>query len=285
MKLSEFIRDNSRALQALYPEREAREIVLRLCEDLLGVSRVEHILNPDTEIAPELLPPLKAAMHRLLEYEPLQYVLGYAEFSGFRFKLDSSVLIPRPETEELVRIALDRVFPGCRVLDLCTGSGCIAWSVYLKCPAALVTAVDICSDALSVARSQFEGAGPEFVAADVLKPLPLEAGYDLLLSNPPYVRESEKPFMRRNVLDYEPELALFVKDDDPLVFYRAIASRSLELLKPGGTGLVEINESLSDETAAVFESAGLSVCGIIQDFAGKPRILSFQKPCSTASEA
>lgn len=284
MKLSDFIQKNSRALQALYPEREAREIVLRLCEDLLGVSRVCHILKPDTEIAPELLPSLQSAMHRLLEYEPLQYVLGYTEFAGRTFKLDSSVLIPRPETEELVRLALDRVFPGCRVLDLCTGSGCIAWSIFLECPTAIVTAVDISSDALEVAKSQFDGAGPEFLAGDVLGPLPLEAGYDLLLSNPPYVRESEKPFMRRNVLDYEPGIALFVKDDDPLVFYRALAARTQELLKPGGSGLVEINESLPDETAAAFESAGLSDCRILQDFAGKPRILSFQKPDSGGLE-
>lgn len=278
MLLSAFIHDSSLAVQRLYPEREAREIVLRLCEDILGVSRVEHILNPEAQISDERAPKLQDALSRVLRAEPLQYVLGYAEFCGRRFKVAPGVLIPRPETELLVERARPYASAGSRVLDLCTGSGCIAWSIALDCPGTEVVAVDVSASALEQAASQFEGASPSFVKADILEPLPLEGQFDLLLSNPPYIMESEKSQMRPNVLEYEPELALFVPDGDPLLFYRAIAQRAAELLRAGGTALAEINESLAPQTLRLFEDAGMRNCSILEDFAAKPRFIFFQKP-------
>ena len=173
--------------------------------------------------------------------------------------------------------------PGCsrrpRVLDLFTGSGCIAWSIALEVPGAEVTGVDISEAALAVARRQFEGSGPVFVQADVLE-VPGEfpgAPFDVITANPPYIRESERAAMHRNVLDHEPGLALFVPDDYPLVFYRAIASWAQRFLRPGGWGIVEINEALGDETAAVFVGAGLQNVENSADYFGKERFVSFQK--------
>ncbi len=278
MLLSTFIRESSRALLELYPEREAGEIVLRLCEDLLGTGRVEHILNPERELPPSRLPELESAFSRLLAGEPLQYVLGYADFCSRRFKVNPSVLIPRPETEDLVRMALSCVGSGSRVLDLCTGSGCIAWTVALECPQARVFAVDISSEALETAAGQFEGPGPDFICADILKPLDLpQCSFDVIISNPPYVMDREKSSMRRNVLEYEPGLALFVPDGDPLLFYRAIAVRARELLKPSGKAFLEINETLGPQTLSIFREEGMADCGISEDFAGKQRYLHFQK--------
>ena len=168
-----------------------------------------------------------------------------------------------------------------KVLDLCTGSGCIAWSVALGAPGVSVTATDISEPALALARSQFKdvssGANaPEFVCSDLLGGCREICGcFDLLLSNPPYVMEKEKAAMRRNVLEHEPGIALFVPDDDPLLFYRALASVSLRLLDSSGTGIVEINEALGPETAAVFETAGYKKTEILRDIFGKDRFVRF----------
>ena len=265
-------------MSKLYPEREAREIVSRLCEDLLGVGRVEHILNPEKEIDGNLLPALEEAMSRVLNSEPLQYVLGYADFCGRSFKVNPSVLIPRPETEELVRTLMPYVGDGSSVLDLCTGSGCIAWTVALDSPSSWVTGVDISPEALKTAETQFDCQGPAFFQGDVLKPLDLPGqSFDILVSNPPYITEGEKSSMRSNVLEYEPGIALFVPDDNPLLFYRAIAERAGELLKSSGRGFLEINESLGEQTLEVFQGAGMINCTLSKDFAGKQRYLSFQK--------
>lgn len=278
MLLSRFVRDMEVELQTLYPEREAREITLRLCEDFLGVSRFAHILDPQQTIPADRLAGLEDCAARLLKAEPLQYVTGCAHFYGRRFKVSPAVLIPRPETEELVRLGLEALPAGGRVLDLCTGSGCIAWTVKLECPHSEVVAVDISSEALETAEGQFEGPAPRFIKADVREPLPLEGEFDLLLSNPPYVLESEKASMRPNVLEYEPGLALFVPDSDPLLFYRALADRSIELLRPSGEAFMEINENFALPLVELFESRGFIEVGIVRDFAGKQRILHIRKP-------
>ena len=223
-------------------------------------------------------------MERLSEGEPIQYVLGYAEFSGRKFKVNPAVLIPRPETELLVEEAvrmLRAVGPKPRVLDLCTGSGCIAWSVAFGAPGAEVTAADISPEALGLAETQFsvlpaEVTAPVFVRSDVLATCPeIDGIFDLLVSNPPYVMEKEKSLMRRNVLGYEPGLALFVPDDDPLLFYRAMATAATRLLAPTGVGIVEINEALGPETEEIFRSAGYSETEIIRDFFAKDRFVKF----------
>lgn len=284
MLLAEFIRESVPALEKLYPSPEARGLVLMLCEERLGVRSYTHIVEPLFEIPEAAFSGLKADMSRLAAGEPIQYVLGYTEFCGRKFKVGPSVLIPRPETGQLVDESLKLLAAmgrPAKVLDLCTGSGCIAWSVALGAPGVSVTAADISEPALALARSQFKdvssGANaPEFVCSDLLGGCREICGcFDLLLSNPPYVMEKEKAAMRRNVLDHEPGIALFVPDDDPLLFYRALASVSLRLLDSSGTGIVEINEALGPETAAVFEAAGYRKTEILRDIFGKDRFVRF----------
>ena len=296
MLLSDFIRYAERSLSDLYPSPEARGIVSMLCSARLGVKSYTHIVEPGYTVPEELLPGLESDLGRLRASEPVQYVLGYAEFCGRRFHVDRRVLIPRPETELLVSLASEimRAAGGKpRVLDLCTGSGCIAWSLALDFPEAEVTAADISPDALEVARSQFSGpdpefpgsspvsSGPGFVLADVLGPVPApierKGPFGLIVSNPPYVMNREKPSMRRNVLDYEPELALFVPDDDPLVFYRACARWADALLAPDGCALFEINEALGDEAASLMRSFGFGSVEVLPDLSGRARFVRVRR--------
>ena len=285
MLLKDFIVSSRHALSELYPEGEARSLVDGLCGKILGVTPQTHILQPGFCIDPALLPMLEDGLSRLLRCEPLQYVLGEAWFLGRRFKVTPAVLIPRPETEEMVDMALrkagnlsrDAGRP-LRVLDLCTGSGCIAWSMALGLPQSEVTGLDISPEALSVASSQFDGDNrPSFVLSDVLDPDCLKDGgrFDIFLSNPPYVRESEKALMSRNVLDWEPGLALFVPDGDPLRFYRAEAALAARLLSPGGFGLVEINEAYGREVAGLFRDAGFRDPEVLKDLSGRDRFVLF----------
>lgn len=288
MLLTAFLKEGTAALEPLYPSSEARSLLLMLCEAQLGVQRHTPILEPSYEIPSGRLPSLLAALERLKKGEPVQYVLGFSEFMGRRFRVSPAVLIPRPETEQLVMEAVQtlRGLPrGARVLDLCTGSGCIAWSLALEVPGTSVVGVDISRQALEVARSQDfplpPGAqAPVFIQADILdtaQPFPF-GPFDWVLSNPPYIMEAEKAQMRRNVLDFEPSAALFVPDTDPLVFYRAVAAWCGRLLVPGGRGLVEINESLGVDTAEVFASAGFGDVRQMKDFFDKDRFVSFRKP-------
>lgn len=287
MLLSSFIREGTESLGSLYPEREAHGIVLMLCEALLGTSSYTHLVEPGTVVEPAALAGLEAAMGRLLDGEPVQYVLGYADFCGFRFRVTPDVLIPRQETEQLVRAAvaeaarLWRDAAPLRVLDLCTGSGCIAWSVALLVPGTEVVAVDVSEAALGVARSQGFAASPAplFLQADILDTeQDFDHGmFDIILSNPPYIMESERALMHRNVLEHEPELALFVPDADPLVFYRAVARWSQRFLSPGGCAFVEINERLGGETEEVFRSAGFPETSVVKDIFERNRFVRFSK--------
>ncbi len=254
-----------------------------LCEERLGVRSYTHIIEPQCEIPSGQLPELEEELGRLAAGEPIQYVLGYADFCGRRFRVTPAVLIPRPETELLVSESVSELLSRgrvCRVLDLCTGSGCIAWSLALEVKGTEVVAADISADALAVARSQFEGeAGPLFVETDVLDTeRTFEYGeFDVLLCNPPYVMDSERARMRPNVLEHEPGLALFVPDSDPLLFYRAAARWAQRFLRADGVGIVEINEALGPETEAVFREAGFAKTQIIRDFASKSRFVKFSR--------
>ena len=300
MLLAEFVKAGTKALESLYPQKEARSIVLMLCEEVLGTENYTHIVEPEFKIDDKKLPELEAAMERLKKMEPVQYVLGHTEFYGRTFKVDPAVLIPRPETEFLCRDAIKlgmRVYrmrspygknaEPVRILDLCTGSGCIAWTMALSIPGSRVTAVDISDAALEVAAGQDfaselkskETFKPEFMKADVLdSEQEIELGpFDMVLSNPPYVMESEKEDMRRNVLEYEPESALFVPDDDPLLFYRAIARWSQRFMSPDGVGLSEVNESLARQTETVFKAAGYAHTEIVRDLSDKNRYIIYHK--------
>ncbi|MDT3366623.1 MAG: peptide chain release factor N(5)-glutamine methyltransferase [Bacteroidota bacterium] len=301
MLLTEFIHEGTALLEHLYPTVEARSIVLMLCEARIGTKNYTHIVEPEYKINKKAIPGLKADMERLSGGEPIQYVIGRADFCGFSFKVNPSVLIPRPETELLCRTAIKiaarikrmrspfgKQAEPVRVLDLCTGSGNIAWTVALSVPGVHVTAVDISEAALAVASSQpfaekAKEAGalvPKFICRDILddsKDYAELGTFDLILSNPPYIMEKEKGLLRKNVKDYEPANALFVPDENPLLYYRAIATIANRCLAPQGKGIVEINECLGKETEALFKETGYPLTEVVKDFYEKNRFILFEK--------
>ena len=280
MLLRDLISKGTETISQAFPEREAREMVLMFLQHSIGTSRHTHILEPLYEVSEEASAEALGAFGRMASGEPIQYIIGKAYFYDREFKVTPDVLIPRPETELLVREAVNWARRSgrrsLRILDLCTGSGCIAWSMALELPGSEVTAVDISDGALAVAAGQkFEcDNAPKFIKADVLAgPVEGLGAFDMILSNPPYVMDSEKALMRRNVLDHEPWLALFVSDDDPLIFYRAVAAWAKQLLKSDGLCLVEINESLGRQTAKVFEDTGFRDVEVLQDLNSRDRFI------------
>lgn len=288
MLLKDFISSARKSLVPLYPEEEAKAIVSRLCEEMLHVPAYAHVLEPAMEVPENRLRELQDAGRRLAAGEPLQYVLGYAYFCGRQFRVTPDVLIPRPETEQLCGILIEAVpaRPGFEIIDLCTGSGCIAWTLACAFPGARISGVDISSEALSVASSQDIGVPegcrkPDFFQYDVLRGpdgiCPESGQYDIVVSNPPYVRESEKALMHANVLDNEPGLALFVDDADPLVFYRAILDISRKRLRPGGMGFLEINEAFGTQIVSMFSGAGFAGVRVLKDFRDRERFVVFAK--------
>ncbi len=300
MQLKEFVVSSRQQLSALYPSEEANTIVGVLCTEYLGVESYTYMVNPEYEIKDKMLVQAEAALKRLVAGEPLQYVLGYTVFYGHKFKLNPSVLIPRPETELICRYVIeqammlyrhrsaygDKAMP-VRILDLCTGSGCIAWTMALNVPGSQVVGVDISADALAVAGSQNleieKGRAPRFVQADLLDDdsveaaLKDEAPFDIIVSNPPYVLESEKALMRSNVLDYEPSLALFVPDSDPMLFNQKIAKICAAHLNTDNYCFVEINEAMGESARQLFQDKGFRDVEIIKDFSNKNRCVKFLK--------
>ena len=343
MRLAEFQSKAVEDLGRIYPEQEARSIVSLLIQERLGLPSYVPVTEPDREIPTDRL---DEDLKRLLDNEPIQYVLGYAEFYGRRFRVTPDVLIPRPETEELIEAVLrcpvaQEHDPA--ILDLCTGSGCIAWTLALEIPDATVVGVDISPKALQVARSQFKDPRVSFRRADVLEISPLASlgrndnsdvlssnsdvlssnsdvlssnpdvlssnsdvlssnsnvlssnpdvlssnpdvissaverspeKFDIIVSNPPYVLESERADMRRNVLDYEPALALFVPDEDPLIFYRALAAHAKALLAKNGFGIFEANSRFCGEIAELLKPDFIDV-RILKDISGRDRFVSFR---------
>lgn len=289
MLLKDFIKDGIAALSGLYPKEEARSMIMFYCADVFGFPSYQHITEPKTEVPADLLEQAQDDMRRLAASEPLQYVLGYTEFCGRTFKVDHRALIPRVETE-LLCMKAEEMAPkkeGLKILDLCTGSGCIAWTLAMDLPGAEVTATDLSEEALELASEQFKRLSrkvvrPRFVKADLLDidgtiKAAAEPSFDVITANPPYVMNSEKVEMRPNVLGWEPHMAIFAPDRDPLAFHKAIAIIALKLLAPGGCAVVELNTELADETATVFKNAGFSSVEIICDFFDRPRFVSFKK--------
>ena len=274
-----------------YPDVRERDSLLNaLLEDVLHFPRYASLTAPFREVDDRGCDLFLSCVRRLSEGEPLQYIVGWTEFCGRRFNVSPAVLIPRPETEQLCVEAAEKIhrtFPGrpLRILDLCTGSGCIAWTLALSLPGAEVVGVDISPAALQVALNQdllhpndHSGAvAPKFVEYDVLcGPEGFGFGkFDVIISNPPYVRESERLLMRRNVLEHEPSLALFVPDTDALRFYRAVLGWADRLLVPGGLLFFEQNEAFSAEIATI--CATLSEVEIRNDCFGKPRFTFAKK--------
>ena len=298
MLLTEFLKEGISCLESLYPAAEARSILSVLCEDRLGTKNYTHIVNPSYAIPDKKLPGLRSDLRRLCKGEPVQYIIGEAWFCGYRFKVTAAVLIPRPETEMLVKEAITvasrmqrvrlpygKAASEVRVLDLGTGSGCIAWTVALGVPGVRVVGVDISEEALMVATSQDfsptdrKVISPEFIWGDIMDPgkCNLEGEFDIVLSNPPYIMEKEKEDMRVNVVGYEPHGALFVPDGDPLAFYRGVAAWSDRFLKKEGCGICEINEMMGEETAALFKAAGYSRADLVKDFNDRNRFVIFSR--------
>lgn len=261
------------AARSVYAEREARSYTAVVCEGRLGMRFTDVIVEPAAPCPDyEELPQILAAIR---DHCPAQYITGFAWFLDRKFAVREGVLIPRPETEELVRMITDRYKgrSGLRVLDVGTGSGCIAVTLAAELKQAEVVAVDVSESALEVARENAcrHRVLVDFVRCDMLQEGP-SGNFDLIVSNPPYVTLQEKNEMRPNVLRYEPHRALFVPDDDPLVFYRAIAEYGCRSLNPGGMLWFELNERYGSEVASLLEQSGYSEVAVHDDMFGKQRM-------------
>jgi len=273
-------------LKALYPSEEIQSFFSILSETVLGYTRFQVSLNGDEELSEENKLKFKDALARLKNNEPIQYITGETEFFGLPFKVNKHTLIPRPETEELVEWMLKIIPPlsGARgvlaqeeyaVLDIGTGSGCIAITLAKHLENATISALDISEEALLIAgqNAKINEVTVTFFQTDILSAKVLPRQYDVIVSNPPYVRDLEKQKMQKNVLEYEPESALFVTNDDPLLFYRTIAQLAKKYLKPNGFLIFEINEYLSDEMKSMLETMGFQDIEIKKDIFKKPRML------------
>ena len=276
-------------LDALYGAGEVGVFLVMLFEAFLGWDKVRLLTSKEQTIDQSDLLRFHWALEDLKKHRPIQHIIGHTDFCGCRIAVSPEVLIPRPETEEIVNWTIQKLSTPhsptfsaslCgkfSILDLCTGSGCIAIAMKKAFPAADVTAVDISDKALTVARRNAEDNATDirFLQADLLSPtfhFPLPTSH-LIISNPPYVMEKERAQMSANVLDYDPSLALFVPDDDPLRFYKAIAKIAKQHLAPDGLLVVEINEALADETSALLKGYGFAP-EVHTDFRGKARWIS-----------
>ena len=249
-----------------------------LGEAYMNMSRIQMSLNLERELTEAELLKFESALQRLLNHEPVQYIIGETEFYGLPMKVDKNVLIPRPETEELVEWVLQDLktsgVDNPRILDIGTGSGCIAISLAKNIPGAAVTALDVSVGALQVAKANanLNGVSLDFDQIDILEVEKLSVSYDIIVSNPPYVRELEKHEIRPNVLENEPETALFVKDENPLLFYEKITKLAQAALKENGSLYFEINQYLGVETEQLLKKAGF-VTELRKDFLGNDRML------------
>lgn len=264
-----------RTLEPLYGNGEARAITDYVLDVCFGLSKADILCGAVEEMTAEKTAELNKIFGRLTEGEPVQYVLGRAEFSGRWFSVRPGVLIPRPETEELCAwiTADSKASASPKVLDIGTGSGCIAITLQLDMPESKVTAWDISADALDVARENAQqlGANVNFVKLDALNAKP-EGEWDVIVSNPPYICEKEKKDMAVNVLEHEPHTALFVPDADPLLFYRAITRLAVQTLSKGGRLYFEINPIYADDTCHMMRAEGMTAVELRSDMYGKQRM-------------
>ena len=264
-------------LSGLYPDTEIESFFYLILEQRFGIRRIDLALRPELRTQHRNTEEFKTFIDELSRHRPIQYIIGETEFAGMTFCVDESVLIPRPETEELVNWALEVAgpLPSPRILDIGTGSGCIPVTLAKKLPGAQVHALDVSPSALRTARKNAERLEAEvkFFEHDILSPADLEHSYDIFISNPPYVRKSEKELMRDNVLKHEPEIALFVCDEDPLLFYRRIAEHAILSLKSGGHVFFEVNESLAQQTAELLREGPFENIEIRKDIYDRERMI------------
>ena len=270
------------ALRENYPDSEALALAKMLLVEVFDFSTLELYGGKDKEFSGKHREVLDEMLRRLKKNEPIQYIIGKESFCGRTFEVNPSVLIPRPETQELVHWIADdwQGNTPCRILDIGTGSGCIAISLAGLLDGAEVVGWDISDEALQVAgrNAVRNGVGVAFSQKDVLTVLPEKGCYDVIVSNPPYIAEKEKAVMDANVLDWEPSLALFVPDEDPLLFYRRIAELAKEMLAEGGSLYYEINQAYGPETVQMLESLGYSSIELRKDAFGNDRMIKADRP-------
>lgn len=273
MILKEAIEQLKAGLAGVAEPQEVQAMIRIICEDVFNYDQVDVALRQESELPVFAQERVTDIITRLRRYEPLQYIVGVARFHGHKFKVTPSVLIPRPETEQLVDLIIDEnPSSDLRVLDMGTGSGCIAISLARALKFAQVDALDVSRDALVVARENAAAMKVKvrFFESDMLAPQPA-ARYDIIVSNPPYVCWSERESMEPNVKDYEPGQALFVPDNDPLLFYKSIAPYAVQSLERGGRLYLEINQRFGNEIKRLLEESGFDEVRIIEDSYGKVR--------------
>jgi release factor glutamine methyltransferase len=281
MLIREFKRHFFSELSNIYPETENQSFFTILVEFKLHLSRIQLALEQNFELDNDDFEFLQNALLKLKNQIPIQYITGETAFYGLMFKVDKNVLIPRPETEELVEWILQnhKNSKSLKILDVGTGSGCIAISLAKNLPNATVFALDISAEALTIAKNNaaMNQVKIDFILADILKIEKLATNFDIIVSNPPYVRELEKARMQQNVLSNEPHLALFVKDENPLLFYDKIAELAKKHLTENGVLYFEINQYLGMETVDLLKSKGFKNIELKKDIYGVDRMVKCER--------
>lgn len=267
------------SLQSVYNPQELKSITMVICRDILKLDEMDVYLRKDIKLSRSKRDRLKQSIKRLQNHEPIQYVSGSAYFYGLRFRVKQGVLIPRPETEELVDLILRENKGRYALLDIGTGSGCIAISIAKNNPEAKVEAWDVSDDALKIARSNNKKLETHvrFRKQDILTYHSKKRKFDVIVSNPPYITNKEKKLMDKNVLNWEPEVALFVEDHNPLLFYNRIGEVGLFLLRRGGRLYFEINQAYGVQVAKLLEQKGYKNVQVLKDLFGKDRIVTAER--------
>lgn len=278
MKISGFKKRFFDTLKEEYPNEETGSFFTILAREFVGMTRLEMALHPEKELSKDELNKFEDALGRLRQHEPVQYITGKTEFFGMEFRVTKDVLIPRPETEGLVQWIIEDLqkkgTKELKILDIGTGSGCIAISLAKNLPLAKVSAIDISEKALKIAgeNAARNEVQIQLIAKDILQTAGFEVQYDVIVSNPPYVRELETKSMQKNVLNFEPATALYVKDSDPLIFYDKITALAAQALKPAGALYFEINQYLGKETEALMRKKDF-LTSLKKDIFGVDRML------------
>ncbi|AZJ35789.1 peptide chain release factor N(5)-glutamine methyltransferase [Tenacibaculum singaporense] len=277
MQLKQYKSYFSEELKSVFPQTEVDSFFFLLIEEYLDLKRIDLILQPNIEISSNIKELLDKALERLKKEEPIQYILGKTEFYGLPFKVNENTLIPRPETEELVEWILEEISVNDKrnILDIGTGTGCIPISLKKNLPSSNFSAIDVSEEALEIAKqnAKLNEVEISFINEDILKTKRLNGMFDIIVSNPPYVRELEKVEIKNNVLKNEPHLALFVKDDNPLLFYKKIADLAKSNLTKNGLLFFEINQYLGSETVDMLKSKGFTQIELQKDMFGNDRMI------------
>lgn len=279
-KIKDILRFFRKELKDSYENDELETIIVFCFEKFLNLNRAELISKMENTVSESELLKFNFAIKDLKKNKPIQYILGEADFYRLKFKVNEHVLIPRPETEELVHLIIqENKNTSPSIIDIGTGSGCIPIALKKNIPSAKISAIDISEQALKVSRdnAKLNGVEIEFISDNILNPRSKiqnpESFFDIIVSNPPYICISEKEKMHKNVLEYEPHIALFVNDNDPLLFYKAICDFALLHLNENGVIYLEINQSLSSETNNLLENKGFKNIELIKDLSNNYRIL------------